>query len=92
MLLFFSLLVRNAAEVDANISASERVTQLARVAPEPDVPLNHETCPHPSWPARGEITFERVVMSYAPSLPRVLKGVSFTIRPCEKIGVVGRTG
>lgn len=31
-------------------------------------------------------------MSYAPSLPRVLKGVHFAIRPCEKIGVVGRTG
>lgn len=31
-------------------------------------------------------------MGYAPDLPPVLKGVSFTVAPNERIGVVGRTG
>lgn len=29
---------------------------------------------------------------YKPALPAVLKGVSFTARKGEKIGIVGRTG
>ncbi|KAF7720354.1 hypothetical protein EC973_000480, partial [Apophysomyces ossiformis] len=29
---------------------------------------------------------------YAPDLPAVLKGLTFSVRPKEKIGVVGRTG
>lgn len=29
---------------------------------------------------------------YSPQLPLVLNNLSFTIEPCEKIGVVGRTG
>lgn len=31
-------------------------------------------------------------MSYLPGKPPVLKGITFSIRPGEKIGVVGRTG
>lgn len=31
-------------------------------------------------------------MRYAPDLDPVLKGLSFTVNPREKIGVVGRTG
>jgi ATP-binding cassette, subfamily C (CFTR/MRP), member 1 len=31
-------------------------------------------------------------MPYLPGMPPVLKGISFSIRKGEKIGVVGRTG
>jgi len=31
-------------------------------------------------------------MRYRNNLPLVLKDVSFTIRPKEKVGIVGRTG
>jgi ABC-type multidrug transport system fused ATPase/permease subunit len=44
------------------------------------------------WPSNGEIKFESVVMPYLPGHPPVLKGISFSIREGEKIGVVGRTG
>jgi ABC-type multidrug transport system fused ATPase/permease subunit len=44
------------------------------------------------WPSKGEINFEGVVMPYLPNSPPVLKGISFSIRPGEKVGVVGRTG
>ena len=45
-----------------------------------------------SWPTKGEITFDNAIMSQLPGKPPVLKGVTFLIRPGEKIGVVGWTG
>jgi ABC-type multidrug transport system fused ATPase/permease subunit len=44
------------------------------------------------WPKQGEIRFENVKLRYAPHLPLVLKGVSFSIRHGERIGLIGRTG
>ena len=40
---------------------------------------------------RGEIHFEHVTFAYKPGYP-VLKDVSFTIRPGEKVAFVGHTG
>lgn len=48
--------------------------------------------PSPDWPQEGEVTFENAEMRYRENLPLVLKKVSFTIKPKEKIGIVGRTG
>jgi len=45
-----------------------------------------------SWPANGDLTFDRVCLRYFPGGPLVLKNVSFRIRSGEKVGVVGRTG
>jgi ABC-type multidrug transport system fused ATPase/permease subunit len=51
-----------------------------------------ETCPAPHWPAHGEENLYNVVVSYAPGLPAVLKGVSVIIERSEKVGAAGRTG
>ncbi|KAI3852205.1 hypothetical protein MKX03_012277, partial [Papaver bracteatum] len=48
--------------------------------------------PPPGWPSSGSIRFEDVVLRYRPELPPVLHGLSFTISPSEKVGIVGRTG
>ncbi|KIZ01660.1 ABC transporter, multidrug resistance associated protein [Monoraphidium neglectum] len=48
--------------------------------------------PPMGWPRTGDVKFDGVVMKYAPHLPPALRGVSFTIRSGEKVGVVGRTG
>ncbi|GFG31607.1 hypothetical protein Cfor_03186 [Coptotermes formosanus] len=45
-----------------------------------------------AWPSQGVVTFNNVVLKYREHLAPSLKGVSFTTRPAEKIGVVGRTG
>lgn len=45
-----------------------------------------------AWPSQGVVTFNNVVLKYREHLTPSLKGVSFTTRPAEKIGVVGRTG
>jgi ABC-type multidrug transport system fused ATPase/permease subunit len=99
LLLFFSLMVRGAAEIDSSIASAERVHTLSQVQPEADKPVdaNREAIvtyspPPPSWPEKGGIVFKNVQMSYAAGLPAVLKGVSFSLPPAIKLGVVGRTG
>lgn len=46
----------------------------------------------PTWPQQGGLEFRHVVLSYREGLPNALDGVSLTVRPGEKVGVVGRTG
>lgn len=46
----------------------------------------------PVWPAQGWLEFRSVVLAYRDGLPNALDGVSFVVRPGEKVGVVGRTG
>ncbi|NXE04622.1 MRP7 protein, partial [Lophotis ruficrista] len=44
------------------------------------------------WPSQGLVEFQQVVLVYRAGLPNALDGVSFTIYPGEKVGIVGRTG
>ena len=48
--------------------------------------------PPDDWPKHGELSMEDVAFRYAPELPMVLKNLSFSLRPSEKVGIVGRTG
>mmetsp|Transcript_78241 Transcript_78241/g.91381 ORF Transcript_78241/g.91381 Transcript_78241/m.91381 type:complete len:587 (-) Transcript_78241:119-1879(-) len=45
-----------------------------------------------TWPSRGQVSFNNVYMKYRKNTDHVLKGLSFTAQPAEKIGCVGRTG
>uniref|UniRef100_UPI00398E4D16 ATP-binding cassette sub-family C member 10 isoform X2 n=1 Tax=Pristiophorus japonicus TaxID=55135 RepID=UPI00398E4D16 len=45
-----------------------------------------------SWPQRGMIVFQDVVLVYRQGLPNVLNGVNIKINAGEKVGIVGRTG
>ena len=46
-----------------------------------------------AWPSKdADIVFDNVTMSYDPSLPAVLHGVSFQVSPGERVGICGRTG
>ncbi|NXM27509.1 MRP7 protein, partial [Oxyruncus cristatus] len=44
------------------------------------------------WPSQGLLEFQEVVLAYREGLPNALDGVSFTVYPGEKLGIVGRTG
>jgi ABC-type multidrug transport system fused ATPase/permease subunit len=41
---------------------------------------------------RGEVRFENVSFAYGPDRPPVLQDVSFSVRPCEVVALVGATG
>ncbi|KAF2069283.1 hypothetical protein CYY_009396, partial [Polysphondylium violaceum] len=44
------------------------------------------------WPQHGGIEFKNVEIRYRKTADPTLKDISFTIKPNEKIGIVGRTG
>lgn len=48
--------------------------------------------PPAAWPTEGSIEVDDLVVGYAPELEPVLKGLTFSVKRNERIGVVGRTG
>ena len=90
ILLFFSIMSRFMGEVHDNMTAVENARTMSELEEEQE-PIVEVEVPA-KWPSKGEIKFEDVVMSYLPGKPPVLKGISFSVREGEKIGVVGRTG
>lgn len=44
------------------------------------------------WPNHGSVKFKDLSLRYSPDAPWILKKLSFSVRPGEKVGVIGRTG
>ncbi|KAF9937640.1 Multidrug resistance-associated protein 1 [Mortierella alpina] len=92
MLVFLQWTVRQMGEVQAQISTVGQLDFYGhRIDPEAPAE-NPDTRPDNSWPQEGKIDFDHVVLKYRKDSPAVLKDVSFTIQPKEKVGIVGRTG
>jgi len=69
------------------LSGSKRVLELLDTPVEVGEPADPQ-----SWPTvRGEVRFDRVTFGYDRNQP-VLHDVSFTVRPGEMVGIVGRSG
>ena len=91
ILLFFSIMSRTMGEVHDNMSSVEKARMMTELEAEHQ-PTDEITDMPAQWPSKGEITFDGVVMPYLPGHAPVLKGIGFSIREGEKVGVVGRTG
>ncbi|XP_051129037.1 ABC transporter C family member 12-like isoform X2 [Andrographis paniculata] len=86
-----SNVLRQASRAENSLNAVERVgTYIDLPSEAPDVIEGNR--PPSGWPAEGHIKFEDVHLRYRPRLPPVLRGLSFTIYPYQKVGIVGRTG
>lgn len=82
--------VRQLAEVENNMNATERVHYYGTELEE-EAPLHRaEVATH--WPESGRIVFDNAQMRYRDGLPLVLKGLTMDVRGGERIGIVGRTG
>lgn len=68
----------------------ERILEYSQLEPEkqPEVPQNVAA----DWPSQGKIEFRNVFYRYADDQEPILRGLTFSVRPREKISVVGRTG
>jgi len=77
-------------ELSQASGAAERLFEIMRVKPQIRAPAQPAPLPEP---ARGEVVFDRVRFAY-PSRPDapVLGGVSFHVRPGEKVAIVGPSG
>ncbi|KAL5577348.1 hypothetical protein UlMin_019047 [Ulmus minor] len=83
--------LRQASRAENSLNAVERVGTYIDLPAEAPAIIEGNRPPQ-GWPLSGSIKFEGVVLRYRPGLPPVLHGLSFTISPCEKVGIVGRTG
>lgn len=84
-----SFLVRMTADVETNIVAIERMEEYGLVPKEAEWNKGEID---KNWPKEGRVQFDNLQVRYREGLDLVLKGVTFTVKPQEKIGIVGRTG
>ncbi|KAH9112446.1 hypothetical protein LEN26_013282, partial [Aphanomyces euteiches] len=87
--------VRTLSTIQTQMVSVERINTYTTMDIEADVkaePLKQLELENAKGPAAGALTFAGVDLRYRPGLPLVLKNLSFTIQPREKIGIVGRTG
>ncbi|XP_070711624.1 ATP-binding cassette sub-family C member 4-like [Pempheris klunzingeri] len=86
----FQWTMRQSAEVENMMTSVERVVEYTEL--ESEAPWETHKRPPPDWPSKGLMTFDRVSFSYSSDGPLVLKDLSATFQPNEKVGIVGRTG
>lgn len=84
--------MRQSAELENQMTSVERVLEYTNIENEADLETKGDKKPPPSWPENGEVVFKRLYLKYAPDEPPVLRNLNFTIKPREKVGIVGRTG
>uniref|UniRef100_A0A672RNH9 ATP-binding cassette sub-family C member 5 n=1 Tax=Sinocyclocheilus grahami TaxID=75366 RepID=A0A672RNH9_SINGR len=88
----FQFTVRLASETEARFTSVERIHHYIKsLSLEAPARVKNQAPPS-DWPQEGEIVFDRTEMKYRDNLPMILKKVSCSIRPKEKVGIVGRTG
>jgi len=86
----FQYAVLTSSDLENQLTSAERVIEYTKLEQEA---APHCPSPPPSdWPQHGYIQFKSVTLSYSKQGPKVLKDISCTIRPMDKVGIVGRTG
>ncbi|KAF9349549.1 hypothetical protein BGX26_012171 [Mortierella sp. AD094] len=86
-----NFLIRMYTEIEMDLSSIERIMEYTTMPLEPPAIIETRR-PPAAWPTGGSIEVKDLEMKYAPDLETVVRGVSFTVEPHQKIGVVGRTG
>ncbi|KAJ2750195.1 hypothetical protein GGI19_005245, partial [Coemansia pectinata] len=84
-------MLRMEGDLENSMCDFVRVQEYAELTPEaPDVIEDNR--PARSWPEQGMVEFKNYSTRYREGLDFVLKDVSFSVKPHEKVGIVGRTG
>ncbi|KAF5283715.1 hypothetical protein FQR65_LT13750 [Abscondita terminalis] len=84
--------MRQSAEMENQMTAVERVLEYNDIEHERPLQSDSKKKPAASWPDKGKVQFVKVYLNYFPDDPPVLNNLNFTIKPLEKVGIVGRTG
>ncbi|KAJ8926776.1 hypothetical protein NQ314_020826 [Rhamnusium bicolor] len=84
--------MRQSTELENQMTSVERVVEYSAIEHERALDSEPEKKPPSIWPEFGKIQFKHVFLRYFVQDPPVLRNLSFTILPKEKIGIVGRTG
>lgn len=81
-------LLQSMTSIELSFNATERVIEYSEIETEPE---DGRDAPA-AWPEEGKIEVENLSVAYKDTLPPVLKDLNFTIKPGERIGIIGRTG
>jgi ATP-binding cassette subfamily C (CFTR/MRP) protein 1 len=84
--------VRMISQLQTQMVSVERIQTYTDMPTEAALESSAALKPSLEWPTAGAISFNRVDLRYRPGLPRVLRGLTFSVNPKEKVGIVGRTG
>ena len=84
-------LVRLYSMNEQNMNSVERLKEYIEVEQEAKAIID-EARPAGNWPSQGAIQFMNYSTRYRPDLEPVLKDLTFSIQPGERVGIVGRTG
>ncbi|KAF2886602.1 hypothetical protein ILUMI_19571 [Ignelater luminosus] len=84
--------VRQAAEVVSQMTSVERVLEYTKLDKEEPQETPKGTTLPKFWPNYGKIEFQQIYLKYSAEEAPVLKNLNFTVKPGEKVGIVGRTG
>ncbi|KAL2911652.1 hypothetical protein HK105_208860 [Polyrhizophydium stewartii] len=86
-------MVRQSCEIETNVVAVERIKEYVELPQEAEYEVAEVARRLPDgWPREGQVEFKGYSTRYRPGLDLVLRDVTFSVRPHEKIGIVGRTG
>ncbi|XP_053403768.1 ATP-binding cassette sub-family C member 5-like [Mercenaria mercenaria] len=88
----FQFTIQLAIESESKFVAVQRLQHYSEDVETEAPAIIKDKRPPADWPKSGEIKFEKYKMKYRDNLPLALKEVGFTVRPKEKIGIVGRSG
>ncbi|EKV04310.1 hypothetical protein PDIG_16670 [Penicillium digitatum PHI26] len=83
-----TMALRQYANIELNMNATERVIEYSSIEMENQGGVDAPA----AWPAEGHLEVHDLVVGYAPDLPPVLNGLSFSVEKNQRVGVVGRTG
>jgi ABC-type multidrug transport system fused ATPase/permease subunit len=84
-------LVRSTAKFESNIVSVERVKEYTKIQQESEW-INEKKRPAKNWPQHGSIKFINYSVKYRDDLDYSLKNLNLTIKPAEKIAIVGKSG
>ena len=85
----FNIAVRFATEAENQMTCAQRTIEYAKMKSEDDFEKSTDPVDFPVVPT---IEFKNMTMRYRKALEPVIKNVTYTVKPGQKIGIIGRTG
>eukprot|EP01133_Synstelium_polycarpum_P011421 gene11421-13311_t len=83
--------IRQFTEVEVRMNSVERVLSYIN-SPREGNPEKEVNSPPAGWPPTGQIDFHNFEVKYRPTMDPSIRGLTASIPPGSKVGIVGRTG
>ncbi|VUC26951.1 unnamed protein product [Clonostachys rosea] len=86
-----TVMIEQWTQLETSLGAIARLKSFAQDTPDENKP-NETGVPPAEWPSSGKIEVENIAASYSDDKEVVLRDVSLTIQPGQKVCLCGRTG